>query len=168
MPRRLPLPGAEEREGRSIHYAVADGGFPRADLLIAGGGDSALDWTLNLHPLGQPPRASSTAATTSPAPDLKRMRELVAAGDMALHIGQISELHGTRPSSRRDDQEPKGEALVPCDILLAFYGLKMELGPIAEWGLNLDKNLVESIPPPSRPISPGCLRSATSSPIRAS
>ena len=75
---------------------------------------------------------------------MTRVRELVAAGDMALHIGQISELHGAPPELEAVTvKSPKGEMLVPCDTLLAFYGLKMELGPLAAWGLNLDKNLIE-------------------------
>ena len=146
VPRRLPLPGADEREGRSIHYAVRRmEDFRGKDLLIAGGGNSALDWTLNLHPLASRLALVHRRDEFRAAPDsVTRMRELVAAGDMALHIGQISELHGAPPELEAVTvKSPKGEMLVPCDTLLAFYGLKMELGPLAEWGLNLDKNLIE-------------------------
>ena len=62
---------------------------------------------------------------------------------MALHIGQVTELHGTAPALEAVTiKSPDGEMVVPCDTLLAFYGLKMELGPIADWGLNLEKNLI--------------------------
>jgi thioredoxin reductase (NADPH) len=62
---------------------------------------------------------------------------------MALHIGQVSRLEGQPPELRAAViRSPKGEARIPCDALLAFYGLKMELGPLAEWGLNLHENLV--------------------------
>jgi thioredoxin reductase (NADPH) len=78
------------------------------------------------------------------APDsVHKMRTLVEADAMALHIGQIAELHGAGDALEGVTVKSKdGEVLVPCDTLLAFYGLKMELGPIAEWGLNLDQNLI--------------------------
>jgi thioredoxin reductase (NADPH) len=145
VPRRLPLPGAEVREGRSLHYAVRRmEDFRGRDLLIAGGGDSALDWTLNLQPLAGRLALVHRRDDFRAAPDsVARMRELVATGAMALHIGQISELHGAPPDLEAVTiKSPKGEVLVPCDSLLAFYGLKMELGPLAEWGLNLDRNLI--------------------------
>jgi thioredoxin reductase (NADPH) len=146
VPRRLALPGAEEREGRSIHYAVRRmEDFRGKDLLISGGGDSALDWTLNLHPLEARLALVHRRDDFRAAPDsVTRMRELVGAGHMALHIGQISELHGPAPQLEAVTvKSPKGEMLVPCDTLLAFYGLKMELGPLAEWGLNLERDLIE-------------------------
>jgi thioredoxin reductase (NADPH) len=146
VPRRLPLPGAEAREGRSIHYVVRRmEDFRDKDLLIAGGGDSALDWTLNLHPLAARLALVHRRDDFRAAPDsVMRMRDLVGAGHMALHIGQITELHGVAPELEAVTvKSPKGEVLVPCDTLLAFYGLKMELGPLAEWGLNLDRNLIE-------------------------
>jgi thioredoxin reductase (NADPH) len=146
VPRRLPLPGAEAREGRSVHYAVRRmEDFRDKDLLIAGGGDSALDWTLNLHPLAARLALVHRRDDFRAAPDsVTRMRDLVGAGHVALHIGQITELHGAAPELEAVTvKSPKGEVLVPCDTLLAFYGLKMELGPLAEWGLNLDRNLIE-------------------------
>ena len=145
VPRRLPLPGAEERDGRSIFYAVRRmEDFRGKSILIAGGGDSALDWVLNLHPLAASMALVHRRNDFRAAPDsVEKMRALVAADRMALHIGQISELHGPATCSRASPSSSKdGEVLVPCDTLLAFYGLKMELGPIAEWGLNLDENLI--------------------------
>ncbi|MGH6945557.1 MAG: NAD(P)/FAD-dependent oxidoreductase [Geminicoccaceae bacterium] len=145
VPRRLPLPGADEREGRSIFYAVrkmAD--FRDKHLLIAGGGDSALDWTLNLQPIAQSLALVHRRNDFRAAPDsVAKMYELVEAGRVRLHIGQISELHGAGDALEGVTiKSPEGEALVPCDTLLAFFGLKMELGPIAAWGLNLERNLI--------------------------
>jgi len=145
VPRRLPLPGAEHRDGHSIHYAVRRmEDFRGKNLLIAGGGDSALDWVLNLHPLAESMALVHRRNDFRAAPDsVEKMRALVERDAMALHIGQITELHG--PGSELEGVTVKskdGEVLVPCDTLLAFYGLKMELGPIAEWGLNLDQNLI--------------------------
>ncbi len=146
VPRRLPLEGADEREGRSLHYAVRRmEDFLDKTILIAGGGDSALDWTLNLHPLAHKLALVHRRDDFRAAPDsVAKMRGLVAADSMKLHIGQITELHGKAPDLEAVTiKSPDGETIVPCDTLLAFYGLKMELGPIAEWGLNLEKNLIE-------------------------
>jgi thioredoxin reductase (NADPH) len=144
-PRRLPLPGADEREGRSIFYAVRKmEEFRGKDVLIAGGGDSALDWTLNLEPIASSLALVHRRRDFRAAPDsVARMEELVASGRMSLHIGQIAALHG--PDDRLDGvtiKSPDGETLVPCDTLLAFFGLKMELGPLADWGLALEDNLI--------------------------
>ena len=145
VPRRLPLPGADPREDRSLFYAVRRmEDFRGKDLLIAGGGDSALDWCLNLQPIARRLALVHRRDDFRAAPDsVARMRELVAAGKMDLHIGQITELHGE--GERLEGvtlKSPKGEALVPCEALLAFYGLKMELGPLGDWGLELEKELI--------------------------
>jgi thioredoxin reductase (NADPH) len=145
VPRRLPLAGAEEREGHSLFYAVRRmEEFRGKDILVAGGGDSALDWVLNLQPIASSMALVHRRRDFRAAPDsVARMEELVAKGLIDLHIGQIAELHG--PGRRLDGvtvKSPDGEALVPCDRLLAFYGLKMELGPLADWGLELDQNLI--------------------------
>jgi thioredoxin reductase (NADPH) len=145
-PRRLPLAGADEREGRSIFYAVRRmEDFRGKDLLIAGGGDSALDWTLNLQPLANSLALVHRRKDFRAAPDsVARMEALVANGAIDLHIGQIASLHG--PADRLDGvtvKSPDGETLVPCDTLLAFFGLKMELGPLADWGLALENDLIK-------------------------
>ena len=128
---------------RCAGWRISEGGISWSPAAAI----SALDWTLNLHPLASRLALVHRRDDFRAAPNsVKRMRELVAAGDMVLHIGQISELHGTAPKLEAVTDEilfSKGDTLVPCDTLLAFYGLKMVLGPIAEWGLNLDKNLVE-------------------------
>jgi len=145
VPRRLPLPGADEREGRSIFYVVRRmEDFRGKDVLIAGGGDSALDWTLNLQPIASSMALVHRRKDFRAAPDsVAKMFELVERDRMALHIGQITELHGSGDQLEGVTiKSPEGERVVPCDTLLAFYGLKMELGPLADWGLELDKNLI--------------------------
>ena len=145
VPRRIPLPGAESFEGKSLFYAVrrmAD--FEGKHLLIAGGGDSALDWLLNLEPLAASVTLLHRRDEFRAAPDsVARMRELVAAGKANLVIGQIAGLKGTGDQlSSVKLKTADGEIDHPCDTILAFFGLKMELGPIAAWGLNLERNLI--------------------------
>ena len=146
VPRRLPLPGADTYEERSLFYAVRRmESFRDRHVVVAGGGDSALDWVLNLEPLAASMALVHRRDEFRAAPDsVEKMHHLVATGRMRLVIGQIAGLEG-------DDGSLSGvtvkaadgsQSLVACDRLLAFYGLKMELGPIAGWGLNLEKNLI--------------------------
>lgn len=146
VPKKLPLPGAEALEGRSLFYAVrrtAD--FHGRRLVIAGGGDSALDWTLNLQPQAERVTLVHRRDEFRAAPDsVRRMRDLVKAGAMNLAVGQISELHAEGERLQAVSVKTKtGVERLECDALLAFYGLTMKLGPVAEWGLNLHENLIE-------------------------
>jgi thioredoxin reductase (NADPH) len=145
VPRRIPLPGADAFEGTSLFYAVrrmAD--FEGKHLLIAGGGDSALDWLLNLQPIAASVTLLHRRDEFRAAPDsVARMRELVAEDKARLLIGQIGGLIGT--GSQLESVTVKtteGEHDLACDTILAFFGLKMELGPIADWGLNIERNLI--------------------------
>ncbi len=144
-PRRPPIPGIDAFEGKSVFYAVRDRSkFVGKNLIIAGGGDSALDWALAL--------ADDAASVTllhrrddfRAAPDsVEKMRRLVAEGRMALAIGQPSSLEGEDGHLQAlNITTTDGPKRLPADALLAFYGLKPQLGPIAEWGLNLNASTV--------------------------
>ena len=146
VPRRLPLPGAERFEGTSLFYAVRKmEQFRGRHMLVAGGGDSALDWVLNLQPLAASMALVHRRDDFRAAPDsVEKMRRLVADGRMRLVIGQIAALQGEGQRLAGvtiKGNDGRSEELA-CDTLLAFYGLKMELGPVADWGLNLDRNLI--------------------------
>jgi thioredoxin reductase (NADPH) len=146
VPRKLPLPEAAAYEGRSIFYAVRRReDFRGRRILIAGGGDSALDWLLTLQPIAAEMAIVHRRDEFRAAPDsVAKMRELVASGQVTLHIGQLVGLEGQNGALEavRIRRPDGAEIRHPCDTLLAFYGLKMELGPIAEWGLNLERNLI--------------------------
>ncbi|MDX6749933.1 NAD(P)/FAD-dependent oxidoreductase [Geminicoccaceae bacterium 1502E] len=147
VPRRIPLPGAETYENSSLFYAVRKmEQFRGKHVLVAGGGDSALDWVLSLQPLAASMTLVHRRDDFRAAPDsVEKMRRLVAEGQMRLVIGQITALAGRDAQLESVDIKTAGggQEEVDCDTLLAFYGLKMELGPIASWGLNLDRNLIE-------------------------
>jgi thioredoxin reductase (NADPH) len=118
VPKKPPLQGLEEYEGSSVFYSVRKmEQFRGKNVLIAGGGDSALDWTVNLHPLVDKMALVHRRDDFRAAPDtVNKMRALVKG--------------------------PDGEYDIECDTLLAFYGLTMKLGPVADFGINLDKNLI--------------------------
>ncbi|MEQ8356107.1 MAG: NAD(P)/FAD-dependent oxidoreductase [Kiloniellaceae bacterium] len=144
VPKKPPIPGIDDYEGSSVFYSVRKmETFRGKHLVIAGGGDSALDWTLNLQPVA----ASVTLVHRRPdfraAPDsVEKMRAMAAAGKISFRVAQIAGLEGEggRLTGVRLKSPEDGESLQPCDTLLPFYGLTMKLGPIADFGLNLHEN----------------------------
>ncbi|MGI9462686.1 MAG: NAD(P)/FAD-dependent oxidoreductase [Aestuariivirgaceae bacterium] len=146
QPKKPPMPGIEEYEGTSVFYSVRQmETFRGKDILIVGGGDSALDWTLNLHPLANSMTLLHRRDDFRAAPDsVNKMRELAAAGKMDLKIGQVTALHGDNGQLTGASAKGKeGEFEIACNTMLPFFGLTMKLGPVANWGINLNENLIE-------------------------
>lgn len=145
-PKKPPLPTISDFEDRSVFYAVRKRDrFAGKNLVIAGGGDSALDWAINLQPIAKSLTLVHRRNDFRAAPhSVATMRQLVGDGKMSLKIGQIAALHGQggQISSLTIKSKEHGEETLSCDALLAFYGLTMTLGPLAEWGLNLHENLI--------------------------
>jgi len=141
QPKKPPIPGIEPYEGKSVFYAVRKmDAFRDKDLLIVGGGDSALDWTLNLHPIAKRVTLLHRRDDFRAAPDsVGKMRALVAKGAMDLKIGQVTALEGA--DGMLTGAAVKGSdgttATLACDALLPFFGLTMKLGPVATWGIAL-------------------------------
>ena len=96
QPKKPPIPGIEADESASVFYSVKKMEALRGkDVLIVGGGDSALDWTLNLQPIARSLTLLHRRDEFRAAPDsVNKMRELVAAGKMALKLGQVTGLKG--------------------------------------------------------------------------
>lgn len=145
-PKKPALPQIETYEGTSVFYAVRKReAFRDKTLLIAGGGDSAIDWALNLAPVAHRVALVHRRDEFRAAPDsVARMRALVAAGHMDLHIGDLAALNGAdgRLSSVTIRPREGMPFNVSCDALLAFYGLTMKLGPLANFGLDLKDGLI--------------------------
>jgi thioredoxin reductase (NADPH) len=146
QPRRLALEGADSHEGASIHYRVKDAAqFAGQDLVILGGGDSALDWTLELTEKARSivlvhRRAEFRAAPAS----VQRMLNLRDEGRLDHIEGQVQSLviedgrlRGVRVVARDGVTRT-----VSLDSLLVFWGLHPKLGPIAEWGLDLHRRTI--------------------------
>ncbi len=149
-PKRPPLAGIETFEGTSVFYAVRKmDAFTDKKVVVVGGGDSALDWTLNLQPVAKSVTLIHRRDEFRAAPDsVNKMRSLVREGHMKLILGQVTKLHGesgelaalTVRGPVGDGREQEFE--IEAERLLPFFGLTMKLGPIANWGLNLHENLV--------------------------
>lgn len=146
QPKRPPVPGIEAYEGKSVFYAVRKmEAFRDQEILIVGGGDSALDWTLNLQPIAKRVTLLHRRDEFRAAPhSVEQMRKLVAEGKMDLRFGQVTGLVGEGGDLAA--ATVKGTDGSVSDIaatrMLPFFGLTMKLGPIAEWGLDLHENLV--------------------------
>jgi thioredoxin reductase (NADPH) len=142
-PKRPPLAGIEAFEGKSVFYAVRKmDEFLGKDVLIVGGGDSALDWTLSLQPVANRLTLLHRRDEFRGAPNsVEKMRALVAEKKMDLRIGQVTTLHGDGGAlSGATIRTKDGEERLACNRLLPFFGLTMKLGPVADWGLNLNEN----------------------------
>lgn len=147
QPKKPPIAEIETFEqGGSVLYAVRKMETMRGRrILIVGGGDSALDWTLNLAPVADKVTLLHRRDEFRAAPhSVEQMRRLVAEGKVDLRIGQVVSLVGeggrlVAALCKGND----GKAFeVVCDTLLPFFGLTMKLGPIADWGLSLNENLI--------------------------
>jgi thioredoxin reductase (NADPH) len=146
QPKRPPINGIEPYENKSVFYAVRRmEQFRNQNLLIVGGGDSALDWTLNLQPLAKRVTLLHRRDEFRAAPDsVNKMRALVDSGAMDLRLGQVTALEGddgmlTGAVVKGND----GESFrVDVDAMLPFFGLTMKLGPVANWGIELSNNLI--------------------------
>jgi thioredoxin reductase (NADPH) len=144
--RTLKVPGIEKFEGSQLFYSVRDPSrFEGKNIVICGGGDSALDWCLNLVGKAESVvlvhrRDGFRAAPASVA----KMKELCEAWEMQFEVGQVTgfeedggkmtevKVLGTDGITRR----------IPADDLLVFFGLQPKLGPIADWGLELDRKQI--------------------------
>ncbi len=154
-PNRPPLDGIREFEdkgpGLGVHYMVTRvEDFRGKRVVIAGGGDSAVDWALNLADVAESVAVVHRRPKFRAQPDnVRKLQDLAAAGTVDLVIPfQLGGLEGEGGALAAviardlDGNEKRLEA----DALLPFFGLLQQLGPIADWGLNLDKNLVQVDP----------------------
>jgi len=146
QPKRPPIPGIEAYEAKSVHYAVRQmEAFRGKRLLIVGGGDSALDWTLNLAPVASHLTLLHRRQEFRAAPDsVNKMMALVGEGKIDLVLGQVTALEGADGQvSAAIVKRTDGSVFnIACDAILPFFGLTMKLGPVANWGLTLEGDLI--------------------------
>ena len=146
QPRRLRAKGADAFENQNIHCRVRDPQqFAGKDLIILGGGDSALDWTLELHGIAKSVTLVHRRAEYRAQPaSVKRMTQLANGESLAEfqgHVRSVFEKDGAFGGLEVVDPEGNDHHL-EADEVFVFWGLSPNLGPIAEWGLDLDKRQV--------------------------
>lgn len=147
QPRRLGIEGSEAFEGRNIHYKVKSAAdFVDKRLVIFGGGDSALDWTLEFAGKARSLTLVHRRAEFRAAPaSVAKMRDLVATGSMRHIEGTAHSVlsNGDAFMGVRVKSTDGSHHDLEADQLLAFFGLSPKLGPIAEWGLAIDKRAIQ-------------------------
>ena len=147
QPRTLKVDGIERFDGTQLFYRVKNPAqFAGKNLVIVGGGDSALDWTLNFVQEGSH-KAESVILVhrrdgfrAAPA-SVAKMRELCDAYEMQFIVGQVTgfdEADG-RMTAVKVTGGDGVTRVVPMDMLLVFFGLSPKLGPIADWGLAIER-----------------------------
>ena len=146
QPKKPPIPEIDAYENKSVFYAVRRiEDFRDKNVVIVGGGDSALDWTLNLQPVAKSITLVHRRDAFRAAPhSVKAMHDLVDQGKISFKLGQITRVAGAEGqlSAATLKGNDGSETLLPCERLVPFFGLTMKLGPVADWGLNLHENLV--------------------------
>jgi thioredoxin reductase (NADPH) len=159
-PNRPPLDGIEAFESKSVFYYVKNpSNFAGKRVVIAGGGDSAVDWALNLHDIAEKLYVVHRRPKFRATPDSsEKLRQLAEAGKIELVIPyQLGSLEGDNGQiSAINVKTLSGEVRkLEADILLPFFGLSMNLGPIAEWDLDLNKSHIKIDPLTALTNKPG-------------
>ena len=145
VPRKPPIENIENFENKNVFYAIRDKSiFKNKKILIAGGGDSALDWTNELSKDSNVTLIHRRKEFRAAPDSVSKMQELETKGKIKFLKGQIKKISKIQDSRIMLEYENDDEkSNIEVDYLLPFFGLKMELGPIAEWGLNLHENLIK-------------------------
>ena len=145
VPRRPPLDNIKNFENKSIFYAIKEKSkFKDKKILIVGGGDSALDWTNDLASIANVTLMHRRKDFRAAPDSVSKMLKLENDNKINFRLGQMTQLIGDHGNlSKVKYKNEAGEGEIEVDYLLPFFGLKMELGPIANWGINLDQNLIK-------------------------
>ncbi len=147
LPRRLKAKGLDAIDPGLVHYKVTDRErFRDKRLLILGGGDSALDWTVELAGIAESVDLIHRRPEYRGAPaTVAKVKALAQAGKVAEHQGlimQVASEGGTLQGLEIMDLE-KNKRVIEGEEILVFWGLAPDLGPIADWSLNLEKKQIQ-------------------------
>lgn len=145
-PRKPELANLELYESGYVHYMVRrPESFRSKEIVVAGGGDSALDWTIHLADIAQKVTLVHRSDAFRGAPDsAEKVYKLAAEGKINLLLShQLVSLEGNgKLENIKLSNKQKEEVLVTANHFIPLYGLSPKLGPIASWGLNVDKNAI--------------------------
>ena len=146
QPKRPPIPGIEPYEGNTVHYAVRKmENFRDKRVLIVGGGDSALDWTLNLQSVASKLTLCHRRNEFRAAPaSVNKMMALVEEGNVDLVVGQVTALVGADGKIEKAVVKKTDGTMtdIACDVMLPFFGLTMKLGPVVQLGLRAQEQRI--------------------------
>lgn len=146
-PRKPVLENLEQFEGRGVAYMVKDPElFRDKKVVLAGGGDSALDWTIFLADVAERVTLVHRNETFRGAPDsAEKVYELAKSGKIDLILSaNLKKLDGNgKLNTVSITDKDKQEVVIPTDYLVPLFGLSPKLGPIADWNLAIDKNAIE-------------------------
>jgi thioredoxin reductase (NADPH) len=147
QPRRMRLEGIDAHEENTLFYRVRDPKrFEGKDVVVLGGGDSALDWVLELQPLASSMTIIHRREEYRGAPaSVQKMKALVEKGEIREIIGKVTDYRASDDAIEGITVTPKDGSdpvELDCDYLLVFWGLAPQLGPIANWGLDLNRKTV--------------------------
>ena len=144
-PRKISLKESEKYEGKSIFYSISDKNkFKGKNVSIFGGGDSALDWTLELSKISNVTLIHRRDEFRGAPHTLNEVKKLEKAGKLSIKTKyQLNLIEGDKNiksiTIKNDDEKT---IKIETDYILGFFGLIMKLGPIAEWGLNMNKKTI--------------------------
>ena len=141
-PRKLSLEEAEKHEGKNVFYSVSDKAkFKGKKISIFGGGDSALDWALELSKTSNVTLIHRRDEFGGAPHTLNKIKKLEKAGKLTIKTKyQLVSIEGDKNIKSITIKNDERKTLkIETDYILSFFGLIMKLGPIAEWGLNMDK-----------------------------
>ena len=145
-PRKLSTKDAEKFEGKSVFYSIKDKNlFKNKKICIFGGGDSALDWTIELSNFSEVTLVHRRPEFRGAPSSLETVKKLEKIGKIRILTPyQLNSIEGDKniKSVSLKKEDGKIEKL-EIDYVLGFFGLIMKLGPIANWGLNLDKKTIK-------------------------
>ncbi len=144
-PRKISLKESEKFEGKSVFYAVKNkDNFKNKNIAIFGGGDSALDWALELSKFSKITLIHRRNEFRGAQHTLSEIRKLEKEGKISIKTPcQIVSLESEKELKSITIKYDDGKTeIIPTDVILGFFGLIMKLGPIAEWGLNMDKKTI--------------------------
>ncbi len=146
QPMPLRVDGVDELVDRHVFYRVKDPSlYHGKDLIVLGGGDSAFDWALELASKANSMTLIHRSDKFRAAPaSVSKMEQLVAEGTMQFRIGSVVGFDLNAARLQQIEVRAPDESLekLPLDHLLVFFGLSPKLGPIADWGLGLEKNQI--------------------------
>ena len=148
-PRKLSLKDAEKFEGTSVFYSVRNKeDFKSKNISIFGGGDSALDWTLELSKFSKVNLIHRRDEFRGAPHTLSEIKKMEKEGKVSLKTPcQLEAIEGDKKIKSITVKFEDGKIeKIDTDIVLGFFGLIMKLGPIAEWGLNMNKKTIQVNP----------------------